>query len=232
MLGAAQQLADQAAIGRLAIAASSKFPKELSFVNLATQSYMKAGQLAQALESARRAAQIDPKDPAPWQFIIVIQNQMHQPNDSLIATGQAAAKAGVPADTLSASLMTIASTPLATAQKSGLRSDWTEALKASQTVLAIAPSPRANFYVGYSAFSIAADAAQSVQKIYNNGKPAKADIPKACDEIKVIEDNMAIAQVNVPAGGRYDPKTAGEIMGNIAGITQFASQVKTLFKCK
>jgi hypothetical protein len=184
------------------------------------------------LESARRAAQIDPKDPAPWQFIIVIQSQLHQPSDSLIATGQAAAKAGVPADTLSASLMTIASTPLAVAQKSGLRTDWAEALKASQTVLTIAPSPRANFYVGYSAFSIAADAAQNVQKIYNNGKPAKADIPKACEEIKVIEDNMAIAQVNVPAGGRYDPKTAGEIMGNIATITPFASQLKTLFKCK
>ena len=232
MLGAAQQSSDSVAMARLAEAASQKFPKEISFVNVATQIYFKSGQFPKALESARRAAQIDPKNPAPWQFIVATQNQMHMPADSIVATGQAAVKAGVPADTLAASLITIASKPLADAQKSGLRADWQEALKASQTVDAIAPSAQTKFYVGVSAFSIAADALQSVQKLYNNGRPAKGDGPKACDELKVVEDNLATAQVAVPAGGKYDPKTAGTIMGNLSQYTAFASQVKVALHCK
>jgi len=232
MLGAAQQGGDSTSIVRLAVAASQKFPKEISFVNLATQIYFKSGQYPKALESARRAAQIDPKNPAPWQFIVATQNQMHMPADSIVATGQAAVKAGVPADTLAASLMTIASGPLKHAQETSQRSDWLDALKASQTVDAIAPSSQTKFYVGVSAFSIAADATQSVQKLYNNGHPAKGDAPKACEEIKVAEDNFANATINVPAGGKFDPKTAGTIMGNIGQYTAFVSQVKTALHCK
>jgi tetratricopeptide (TPR) repeat protein len=231
MLGAAQK-GDSTAIVRLAEAAAQKFPKEISFVNLVTSSSMKAGNFPKALEWARKASAIDPKDPIPWQFIIAVQSQMHQPPDSLVATGQAAVKAGVSPDTLSASLMTIASTPLAAAQKSGLRADWMEALKASQTVDAITPSARAKFYIGVSAFSIAADATQSVQKLYNGGKPAKGDAAKACDEIKVAEDNFGIAGIFIPQGGRFEPKTAGELMGNMGQYTQFVSQVKTALKCK
>jgi tetratricopeptide (TPR) repeat protein len=231
MIGAAQK-GDSASVLRLAEAAATKFPKEVSFINLVTQGYLKSGQLPKALEWARKASQADPKDPIPWQFIIAVQNQMHQPTDSIVATGQAAIKGGVPADTLAASLLTIASTPLAAAQRSGLRSDWLDALKASQTVDAIARSAQTQFYVGVSAFSIAADATQSVQKLYNNGRPAKGDAAKACDEIKIAEDNFAIAAVSVPAGGKADPKTAGTIMGNLSMYTHFVSQVKPALHCK
>jgi predicted Zn-dependent protease len=231
MIGAAQK-GDSASVLRLAEPAAVKFPKEVSFVNLVTQGYVKAGNLPKALEWARKASQVDPKDPVPWQFIIAVQNQMHQPSDSLVATGKAAVAAGVPADTLSASLLAIASGPIAEAQKVGTRDAWTEARRAVETVDAITPSARAKFLIGYSAFNIGVDAAQSVQKLYNAGKPAKGDAAKACDEIKVADDNFGTAAIFIPQGGRSDPKAAGELMGNMGQYTQFVSQVKAALKCK
>jgi len=230
MIGAAQK-GDSASVLRLAEAAAAKFPKEISFINLVTQGYAKSGQLSKALEWGRKASQIDPKDPTPWQFILAIQNQMHQP-DSMVASAREAAKAGVPKDSLSSALVGVVGPAINKATASKDRADWQAALSTAQVVDEIVGTPQTKYFVGVSAYSIMGDAAQNVQKLYNSGKPAKGDIPKMCEELKVIDDNAAVAATNLTAGGKTDPKTAGELLGNLPAITQFATQLKAALKCK
>jgi tetratricopeptide (TPR) repeat protein len=226
-IGAAQRDSDVAKVQEFAARAAQKFPKEPSFQLLLAQSYLKAGQLQQALAAARHAAEIDPKNTNAWLIAIAVQNQMSQ-GDSAVATAQKAIAAGVSKDTIGASLLATAGPALKKAQETKAREDWEAALKAAQTVDAIAPSPQSKFYVGVSAFSVGVDALTNVQKLYKNPK----EKAQACAEVKVAEDNFATAQVAMPAGGKVDPGTAGQIMQGIAQYGQYIPQFKSALKCK
>jgi tetratricopeptide (TPR) repeat protein len=228
-IGAAQADSNSAAVTQLAERASHRFPNDPSFSLLLAQGYLKAGQLQQALAAARRASDASPKDTRPWLFMLAVQNQMNQP-DSLIATAQKAIAAGVPKDSLSASLLAVAGPALKKAQDSKDRADWETALKAAQTVDAVTPSPQTKFYVGVSAFYIGQDAINNVQKLYKSSK--KDDKEKACVEAKAAEDAFATASTSMPAGGKVDPAAAGQIMGALGQYGEFLTQVKTALKCK
>jgi tetratricopeptide (TPR) repeat protein len=227
-LGAAQSDSNTAAVQQLAAKASQKFPKEASFANVLAQSYFKAGQLQPALQAARRAAQIEPKSASPWLFILAIQNQLNQP-DSMLASAQAAIAAGVSKDSLGASLLAVAGPALKKAQETKSREDWEAALKASQTVDAIVPSPQSKFYIGVAAFQIGADA---VGKIQTLAKGSKDDKAKACAEAKVAEDMFATSLIAMPAGASVDKATAGTIMGGTGQYSEYVTQAKTALKCK
>ncbi|HEX4683012.1 MAG TPA: hypothetical protein VH277_09900, partial [Gemmatimonadaceae bacterium] len=217
----------QQLIGQAMQKLGNKTPVEFPLV--AAQSYYKAGQLQQALAMARRASEIDPKNVPAWQFQLTIQNQMNQP-DSALATAQKAIAAGVPKDTLGASLLGVAGPALKKAQESKTREDWQAALSAAQAVDQIAPSQKSAYYVGVSAFSVAADALQSLQKYQK--ATSKADKAKGCEELKVVEDNFAIAQAAMPRGGREDPQTAGTILQNITQYSEYLPQFKKAWACK
>jgi tetratricopeptide (TPR) repeat protein len=227
-IGAAQSDSNTAAVQQLAAKASQKFPKEVSFANLLAQSYYKAGQLQQALQAARRAADIDPKSPSPWLFILAIQNQLNQP-DSMLASAQKAIAGGVPKDSLGASLLAVAGPALKKAQDSKSREDWEAALKASQTVDAVVPSAQSKFYIGVAAFSIGADAVAKIQTLAKGNKDDKA---KACLEVKAAEDAFATSLIAMPAGAAYDKATAGTIMGGVGQYSEYVTQVKNALKCK
>ncbi|HSQ32654.1 MAG TPA: hypothetical protein VLN49_22515 [Gemmatimonadaceae bacterium] len=228
-IGAAQKDSDATKVQELAARASQKFPKDASLQLLLAQGYLKSGQLQQALAAARRASEADPKDLRGWQFAIAVQTQMNQ-TDSAVATAQKAIAAGISKDTIGASLLSTAVPALKKAQESKAREDWEAALKASQTVDAIAPSTQSKFLVGVAAFQIAADAIQNVNKLYKSTK--KDDKAQACAEIKVAEDNFAITQVAMPAGGKFDPATAGQVLQQTTQLSGYVPQFKTALKCK
>ncbi|HEY4130914.1 MAG TPA: hypothetical protein VGM50_09870 [Gemmatimonadaceae bacterium] len=230
MIGAAQSDSNAAAVGELSSAAAKKFPNDPSFGLLGIQTLIKAGQLQQALVAARRSAQATPKDTRVWLMIIGIQQQLNQA-DSIPATAQAAIAAGVPKDAMAVPLTAALAPLLQKAQASKTRDDWTAVQLAAQSVNGIAPSVEASFYYGYASFSIAQDAAQNIQGLVK-GKPKKDDVEKACSEVKVAEDNLAIAQVEVPKGGKFQPAAAGQIMQAIAPTSEYVTQVKAALKCK
>jgi tetratricopeptide (TPR) repeat protein len=228
MIGAAQSDSNAAAVQQLAAQASQKFPKELSYPMLQAQSAFKSGQLQQAIQAAQRASQIDPKAPGPWQFILAAQSQMNMP-DSMLATAQKAIAAGVPKDSIGASLLGVVAPALKKAQETHAREDWEAALKAAQTVDAIIPSPQTAFYVGVSSFTIGQDAIGNVQKLYKGSKDDKA---KACAEIKVAEDSFTNVAISMPKGGSVNKEAAGQMMGALPSMNEFLSQVKAALKCK
>lgn len=228
-IGAAQSDSNTAAASELAARAAAKFPTEPSFNLLLANTQLKAGQLQQAVDAARRATQAAPKDPRGWQILLAAFGQMKQA-DSVIATGKAAVAAGVSKDEIGASLVTVANDALKKAQETKTREDWQATLDAAQTVDAIAPSPQSAFFIGVASFQIAMDALPKIQALSKSGKAA--DKAEACSEIKVAEDNFATAQIAMPKGGSVSPETAGTIMQGIQQYGEYLPQFKKALGCK
>jgi tetratricopeptide (TPR) repeat protein len=227
-IGAAQSDSNAAKVQELASRASQKFPKDMSLQLLLAQSYRKSGQAQQSLASARKALEIDPKSTNAVLFTMYAYNDMKQP-DSAAAVAKRAIAAGASKDTIAQVLLANAAPAIQKAQASKARADWEAALAASQAVDDIAPSPQSKFYIGVSAFSIAIDALQNVQKL---SKGSKAEKAQACGEVKVVEDNFAIAQVAMPAGGKVDPPTAAQILQGITQYAEYIPQFKKALACK
>jgi tetratricopeptide (TPR) repeat protein len=228
-IGAAQQDSNAAMVQELASKAAAKFPNDAELQSLLAQGYRKAGQLQPALAAARRAAQLDPKNSRPTLLVMYIQNDLHQP-DSAIATAKQAIASGQSKDTIGQVLLANAGPAIKTAQETKARADWETALKAAQTVDAIAPSPQSKFYTGVAAFSVGIDALTNVQALQKKG--GKEDKAKACEELKVVEDMFATASISMPAGAPVDKDAAATILTNINTYGAYVPQFKTALKCK
>jgi hypothetical protein len=160
---------------------------------------------------------------------VAVQNQLNQP-DSAISSARQAIAAGVPKDTIGASLLAIAGPALTKAQATKARADWEAALEASETVDAVAPSVQSAFYVGVSAFQIATDVLQDVQRLAT-GSPKKADQQRACAGAKQAEDLLAKTSIAMPKGGAVDKTTAGQILAAVPQLSEFVTSVKKAY-CK
>jgi tetratricopeptide (TPR) repeat protein len=230
-IGAAQRDSDAAKVQEIAAKGAQKFPKEIGLQLLLGQMYLKAGQSQQAMAAARKAMDVDPKSTTAALLAMYAANAMNQP-DTAMAIAQKAIASGASRDTLAQVLLGNAAPAIQKAQQTKERADWEAALKASQTVDAVAPSPQSKFYIGVSAFSVAADALTNVQKTGNNTKAKPAEKAAACEELKVAEDNFATAQIAMPAGGSVDKNTAGQIMQGIQTYTPYIPQFKKALGCK
>jgi tetratricopeptide (TPR) repeat protein len=228
-IGAAQQLGDATMVQQLAVTASEKFPGDADLQVVLAQGYRKAGQLQSALVAARRAAQIDQKNTRTTTLVMYIQNDLNQP-DSAIATAQKAIASGQSKDTIGQVLLANVGPAIDRAQKSTARADWEAALKAAHTVDALAPSPHSKFYTGVAAYNVATDALTNVQALQQKG--GKEDRAKACEELKVVEDDFAIASIAMPPGGVVDKAAAAQILGYINTYGAYVPQFKKALRCK
>jgi tetratricopeptide (TPR) repeat protein len=227
-IGAAQSDSNDAKVEEIAARASQRFPKDPTFNLIIARSNLGKGQLQPALAAARRAQEADPKSAPAWLIAISAFNQMNM-SDSALATAQKAIAAGVAKDEIGAQLLGAAGPALKKAQETKARADWEAALKASETVDAIAPSAQSAFYVGVSAFQIVTDMMGDIQK---NAKSAKkADQAQACTDAKLAEDYLAKTSIAMPRGGSVDKNTAGQILGAVGQYSEFIGSVKKAF-CK
>lgn len=230
-IGAAQRDSDAAKVQELAAKGAQKFPKEINLQLLLAQIYMKGGQAQQALAASRKAMEIDPKNTTAALFAMTAANTMNQP-DTAMAIAQKAIAGGANKDSLGQVLMANAYPAFQKAQNSKERADWEASLKAAQSVDAVAPSPQTKFFIGVSAFSIAADALTNAQKVQTNPKAKKDEKAQACDEVKVAEDNFTTAQIAIPAGASVDKGAAGQIMQGIQTYSGYVPQFKKALACK
>jgi tetratricopeptide (TPR) repeat protein len=225
-IGAAQSDSNAAAVQQIAVRAQQKFPNDASFPLLLAQNYRKAGQLQQALASARRATEIDPKSANAWLFAIVTASDLKM-NDSASSWAQKAIAAGVDKTTLGTALLGPASDAVKKAQASKSREDWLAALSASESVDAVAPTQNSKFYIGVSSFSAAQDVMNEVSTLTKSKK--KDDQAQACTNAKQAEDLLAKTSLAMPAGGKVDPAIAGQILGAVGQYTEYIAQVKKAF---
>ncbi|MEO6878528.1 MAG: hypothetical protein ABI205_08615, partial [Gemmatimonadaceae bacterium] len=103
------------------------------------------------------------------------------------------------------------------------------ALQASEAVDAIAPTENSKYFIGVTSYSAAADIMTEVGELVKSKK--KDDQAMACTESKQAEDLFAKTSLAMPAGGKVDPGTAGQILGAVSQYAAYIPQVKKAF-CK
>jgi tetratricopeptide (TPR) repeat protein len=208
-----------------------KFPNDAAMQLVYAQALQRTGQLQQALSAAQRAVKTNPKIENGFLYVLGLQVQLNQ-LDSAKATAPQAIANGADKEKISQYLLAVVAPAVKKAQESSARADWEVALKTAQDVDAIVASPATKFFIGFSAFQIGAGAVNAVNEMvqqYQKAKPAaqKELKPKICEENKIAEDNFAIAQINMPAGGQHDKENAAKIMGAMSQYTDFVTQIKT-----
>jgi hypothetical protein len=225
MLAMARVAVDTLSAHRLAVDASARFPKNVDFLLLLARDAVNRAAPGDALALVDRALAIDPANRVAWQLAIGAHAKAGAA-DSSIATARRALAAGVPRDTIGASLIAVVGPALSTAQKSQARADWEAVLRVAQAVDSVASSPRSNYYIGVAAYYIASDEIQSLAELTKRQSPTRAERTTACSAATHIEDLVGVVTISLPRGGSVDPATAGKILATMPGFTEFVTSVK------
>ena len=224
-IAAARGANDSGSVHRLAQDASARFPKDTSFLLILARDAIDRGAPREALTLTQRVLAIAPANTTAWQLSIASHASADGP-DSAITTARRALAAHVPSDAVSTSLLAVVTPLLARAQQSGLPADWEAVLSSAQAVDSVASSPQSNFYVGASAFQIAASDVQSLSAFSKLRAPTRAQRQAACTSAKRADDLLGIAAIAVPKGGRVNPTAAAQIMAALPGYTDFVGSAK------
>jgi tetratricopeptide (TPR) repeat protein len=231
MIGAAQSDSNTAKVTEYASKASQKFSKVASYPLVLSQAYRKQNKLPEALQAARTATALDPKDSRGWLLAFLTAKDLNQ-TDTAVVIAKAASAAGVDKEQLGNALLQILGPVVKKAQDSRERPDWEAALSMSQTADAAVPSPATKFYLGLSSFSIGLDALQNAQKLGSDkGKDAKESKLKACAEAKVTEEMWANATIAITTGGGgvYNKDGATQVMSLIQQYSEYIPQMKKAY---
>lgn len=230
-IGAAQADSNIAKIIEYASSAAEKFPTDASFAMLTSQSYRRSGQLPQALQFARRATEIDPKDARAWMNAILVAMEMKQ-QDSVLVLAKTAAAAGADRGQLEQVMIAIMGPAVKKAQDSKERVDWEAALGTVQAVDAAVPTTASKFYLGLAKFQIGLEALNSANTLgqaTGRGANVAESRAKACTEAKLVEEYWADATIAMTSGGggTYNREGAGSIMAAIQQYNEYVPQLKS-----
>lgn len=222
-IGGAQTDSNATAVTELATQGSEKFPKEITFHLLVAQAFLKQGKFQQALDPARRALEIDPKNIASAQYVLFALNQLGQA-DSVLGAAQKMIAGGIPQDSVAASLSASVAPVMKRAQTSNARADWEAGLKAAEAVDAVVPSAETSFYVAWSSFQVAADILPHVQTLSASTKAA--DKAQACTEVKQAEDLLVKTSIAMQRGASFNKAAAAQILTSAGSSSDYITQVK------
>ena len=216
---------DSASSHRLALEGSARFPKNVSFLLVLARDAVDQGASREALTLLARVLSIEPANGTAWRLAISAHARAGAV-DSAVASARQALTAGVAADAVGASLVSVVTPLFSAAQASGTRANWDAVLRVSQVVDSVAPTARSGFYTGVAAFQIAADEIQSLVEFSNRRTPTRAERSAACSSAARVDDFVRVATIAMPRGGSVDPETATKILSALPGYSEFTSSIK------
>ena len=180
----------------------AKFPGSASLLVVSAQAQRAAGQTQQAVETLKKALALDPKVEKGQLQMAQLYNDLKQGDSAYVAL-QAATKTG---DSL---LVGDVALSFANAAQKELKpespdADYTNVtnLLALADIRASSPDRRqtAKFLLG----AVSVRRGQALLKAGVDGKN--------CQMVKQSKEQLAVAQLNVPAGGRSNPQAAAQLM--------------------
>ena len=212
-----------------------KYTKDAEFPYMQGNAYRKSGKLAEAGQAYRRTLALNPTTPTPKDVRLLLATTFTELNqlDSVVALSRAAVAAGDDKKIWGQLLLKPAQATFQAAQaaKTAQASSWVDDFKKSLALAQYADSldssPTSHFFIGLSAYFIAADVIQQLQ----DGNTAKLPADRMCPLAKSAEDYFALVQVHLPKGGSLDPQNAGQILGSLGQYTTFIDAIKKLQKC-
>ena len=221
-----QKAADVAARG------VQKFPTNTTLLSALGSEQLKTGQQAQAIVTFRKILAIDPKAPSVRMLIARTFDELKMADSALAAlrdakaAGEDGQAVGGYALSIGNRLFKVGQDALNKAQQTKTSEDYAAAIAANELVMpwvlfadstltANENKNQAKFILGVAAFQISVAAVSDAPKT------------KSCELAKVAADNISIAQINLPAGGRFAPQAVAQLMPVVPQImTGAESMVK------
>lgn len=175
-----------------------------------------AGQNQQSVDAARRALSLDPKNAAGWLSLADAQVEMNQPDSAVATLRQAAANAS-DADkaAIGQRLLILGNNAYKAGVASKSRADFERAVSILALGDSVASSEQTKFLLGVSAFQVGDNLVRENQRA------------RSCEDARRAQQMFAVAQINVPAGGKFSPEAAGQIMN---ALGQYAPAVESQIK--
>jgi tetratricopeptide (TPR) repeat protein len=197
---------------------TQRFPSNAQLWLLRGQQERKLGQTQQAIESIRRSISLNPQVENGNLLLAQTFMDMTMP-DSAVVYIRAAASSNPNTTLVGQYALSVGNNLYRAAVASKERSDYKKAIPLLQLADSLGAGENAKFLLGVTAFQIGLSAAQD------------AGTAKSCELAREAQSNFAIAQINVPAGGRQNPESAGQIMGYLNQYQPVVeSQVKQFCK--
>jgi predicted Zn-dependent protease len=251
MIGMAQADSNNAKAAELASRAAAKFPGSSQYAMIAVNFQIKAGQLGQAIGTARRALQADPKAPNLRVQIAGAFLQLNQP-DSALAVAQEMASAGEDKEQTAGIAVQVgnvlrmipdslaakgsdAATKQAAWEKAYNELAWADTLAKGTKFTA-----QAKFLMGLAALNVgqgyliqAGDIIRKLQEEIRATKPDAArqkamvdrTFPEACSLTKRADEYLSTAQIALPAGGTFAADATRQLMGNLMQLNNSVEQM-------
>ena len=202
MAAAYQQDSQPAKAAEVIAQGVAKFPGSASLLVVSAQAQRAAGQTQQAVETLKKALALDPKVEKGQLQMAQLYNDLKQGDSAYVAL-QAATK------TVDSLLVGDVALSFANAAQKELKpespdADYTNVtnLLALADIRASSPDRRqtAKFLLG----AVSVRRGQALLKAGVDGKN--------CQMVKQSKEQLAVAQLNVPAGGRSNPQAAAQLM--------------------
>ncbi|MHB1069082.1 MAG: tetratricopeptide repeat protein [Gemmatimonadaceae bacterium] len=219
-----QKAADIAAQG------AAKFPTNTTILSMLGQEQLKTGQQQAAIATFRKILTIDPKAPSIRMLIARVFDELKQPDSAFAALREAKAAGedgqavGGYALNLGNKLFKLGQDALNKAQQTKTSEDYATAIAANKLVLpwvlfadstltAAENKNQAKFILGVAAFQISVAAVSDAPKT------------KSCELARMAAEYIMIANINLPAGGRFAPDAVTQLMPVVPQISNGADQM-------
>ncbi|MHB1094941.1 MAG: tetratricopeptide repeat protein [Gemmatimonadaceae bacterium] len=220
----------------IAVQGAAKFPTNTTILSMLGQEQLKTGQQQAAIATFRKILSIDPKAPSIRMLIARTFDELKQPDSAFVALHEAKAAGedgqavGGYALNLGNKLFKLGQDALNKAQQTKTSEDYATAIAANMLVLpwvtfadstltAAENKNQAKFILGVAAFQISVAAVSDAPKT------------KSCDLAKMAAEYIMIANINLPAGGRFAPDAVTQLMPVVPQIMTGADQMTKAY-CK
>ena len=205
----------------------AKFPSnadlQLTYADILRQ----AGQPQQALEALNKVLAINPRAPGVHTARARLLVDMNQPDSALAALQQAAA-AGDSAANVANYALSIGQTLYRAAnqlnkdQPDSARVIYDKAIQVLEFSDKTSARPEAKFLLGVSALSLGQNLLTQAQTL---ARGAAGERQQACTIAKAAQERLTTAQINLPAGGSFNPQATQQALGALQQLTPYAEQM-------
>lgn len=203
-----------------------KFANNADLLQAQVQYLTASGQSAQAVEAIRKVIAANPKTPGIYTTLAGLQVQMNQP-DSAVASLQQALANGDSATTVAKYTVSVGGNLYKAATTSKDTADFRKAINVLEFANKTSVTPEGQYFLGVASLGLGTTYLTTAQA----QSKEKGQQAAACRSSKAAQELFAAAQLNLPAGGKVDPATAGKLLTSLPQYMGYADQfVKALCK--
>lgn len=195
-----------------------KFPNNSTLLVSYGQTLRSAGQTQQAVDVLRRALQANPKTPGAYLELARAQVELKQTNEAVASLRTALAN-GDDRTTVGQYALQVGNQLYRAANGTKKIEDFQNALSVLQFADSLTPAngatkPQAQFLVGATALSL------------GDQQVRQAQAQKSCELAQASSRNFTIAQVNLPAGGKFAAQATTQALQGLAQLSPYADKLQ------